>query len=70
MHLHAISPLESKLYLQTQFPRSITHTCSQAPTTKGTKALGSATTGSSEAIMLGGLAMKRLWQVINVRVYF
>jgi glutamate decarboxylase len=29
---------------------------------KGEKAIGSATTGSSEAIHLGGLAMKRLWQ--------
>ncbi|CZR51631.1 glutamate decarboxylase 2 [Phialocephala subalpina] len=29
---------------------------------KGEKAIGSATTGSSEAIHLGGLAMKRRWQ--------
>ncbi|KAL5906413.1 glutamate decarboxylase gad1 [Pyricularia oryzae] len=29
---------------------------------KGEKAIGSATTGSSEAIQLGGLAMKRRWQ--------
>ncbi|GAP92940.1 putative glutamate decarboxylase [Rosellinia necatrix] len=29
---------------------------------KGEKAMGSATTGSSEAIHLGGLAMKRRWQ--------
>ena len=29
---------------------------------KGEKAVGSATTGSSEAIQLGGLAMKRRWQ--------
>lgn len=29
---------------------------------KGERAIGSATTGSSEAIHLGGLAMKRLWQ--------
>ncbi|KAF2199655.1 glutamate decarboxylase [Delitschia confertaspora ATCC 74209] len=29
---------------------------------KGEKAVGSATTGSSEAIHLGGLAMKRTWQ--------
>lgn len=29
---------------------------------KGEKPIGSATTGSSEAIHLGGLAMKRLWQ--------
>lgn len=29
---------------------------------KGEKAVGSATTGSSEAIHLGGLAMKRRWQ--------
>ena len=28
----------------------------------GEKAIGSATTGSSEAIHLGGLAMKRRWQ--------
>ena len=28
----------------------------------GEKAIGSATTGSSEAIQLGGLAMKRRWQ--------
>ena len=31
-----------------------------APSTHG--AIGTATTGSSEAIQLGGLAMKRLWQ--------
>lgn len=31
-----------------------------APSTK--QAIGTATTGSSEAIQLGGLAMKRLWQ--------
>jgi glutamate decarboxylase len=30
---------------------------------KGCKAIGTATTGSSEAIMLGGLAMKKRWQV-------
>ena len=29
---------------------------------KGETAIGSATTGSSEAIHLGGLAMKRRWQ--------
>jgi glutamate decarboxylase len=29
---------------------------------KGETAVGTATTGSSEAIHLGGLAMKRLWQ--------
>ncbi|KAG8824903.1 hypothetical protein FRC17_008931 [Serendipita sp. 399] len=29
---------------------------------KGCKAIGTATTGSSEAIMLGGLAMKKRWQ--------
>ncbi|KZF20893.1 glutamate decarboxylase [Xylona heveae TC161] len=29
---------------------------------KGEKAIGSATTGSSEAVQLGGLAMKRRWQ--------
>lgn len=29
---------------------------------KGEQAIGSATTGSSEAIHLGGLAMKRLWK--------
>lgn len=29
---------------------------------KHTKAMGTATTGSSEAIMLGGLALKRKWQ--------
>lgn len=29
---------------------------------RGEKAIGSATTGSSEAIHLGGLAMKRPWQ--------
>ena len=29
---------------------------------KGEQAIGSATTGSSEAIHLGGLAMKRRWQ--------
>jgi glutamate decarboxylase len=29
---------------------------------KGEKAVGTATTGSSEAIHLGGLAMKRKWQ--------
>lgn len=29
---------------------------------KGERAIGSATTGSSEAIHLGGLAMKRRWQ--------
>lgn len=29
---------------------------------KGEKAIGSATTGSSEAIQLAGLAMKRRWQ--------
>jgi glutamate decarboxylase len=29
---------------------------------KGQKAIGTATTGSSEAIHLGGLAMKRRWQ--------
>jgi glutamate decarboxylase len=29
---------------------------------KGEKAIGTATTGSSEAIHLGGLAMKRRWQ--------
>lgn len=29
---------------------------------KGVKAVGSATTGSSEAVHLGGLAMKRRWQ--------
>lgn len=29
---------------------------------KGEKAIGSATTGSLEAIHLGGLAMKRRWQ--------
>ena len=29
---------------------------------KGEQAVGSATTGSSEAIHLGGLAMKRRWQ--------
>jgi glutamate decarboxylase len=29
---------------------------------KGEKPLGTATTGSSEAIHLGGLAMKRRWQ--------
>lgn len=29
---------------------------------KGEKAIGTATTGSSEAIQLGGLAMKRRWQ--------
>lgn len=29
---------------------------------KGEKAMGTATTGSSEAIRLGGLAMKRRWQ--------
>ena len=29
---------------------------------EGDKAIGSATTGSSEAIQLGGLAMKRRWQ--------
>jgi glutamate decarboxylase len=29
---------------------------------KGEKAIGSATTGSSEAIQLGGMAMKRRWQ--------
>jgi glutamate decarboxylase len=28
----------------------------------GSKALGTATTGSSEAIMLGGLALKKRWQ--------
>ena len=31
-----------------------------APSTK--QAVGTATTGSSEAAQLGGLAMKRLWQ--------
>jgi len=31
-----------------------------APSTK--QAIGTATTGSSEAIQLGGLAMKRIWQ--------
>ena len=31
-----------------------------APSTK--QAIGTATTGSSEAAQLGGLAMKRLWQ--------
>ena len=31
-----------------------------APSTK--QAVGTATTGSSEAIQLGGLAMKKLWQ--------
>jgi len=31
-----------------------------APSAK--QAIGTATTGSSEAIMLGGLAMKKLWQ--------
>jgi glutamate decarboxylase len=29
---------------------------------KGEKAIGSATTGSSEAIQLGGMAMKRRWK--------
>lgn len=29
---------------------------------KGGNAIGTATTGSSEAIMLGGLAMKKRWQ--------
>lgn len=29
---------------------------------KASSAIGTATTGSSEAIQLGGLAMKRLWQ--------
>lgn len=29
---------------------------------KGQQAIGTATTGSSEAIHLGGLAMKRRWQ--------
>ena len=29
---------------------------------KGVQAVGTATTGSSEAILLGGLAMKRRWQ--------
>jgi glutamate decarboxylase len=29
---------------------------------KGETAIGTATTGSSEAIHLGGLAMKRIWQ--------
>jgi glutamate decarboxylase len=29
---------------------------------KGVQAIGTATTGSSEAILLGGLAMKRRWQ--------
>lgn len=29
---------------------------------KGEHAIGTATTGSSEAILLGGLAMKRKWQ--------
>lgn len=29
---------------------------------KGGKAMGTATTGSSEAIMLGGLALKKRWQ--------
>ena len=31
-----------------------------APSSK--QAIGTATTGSSEAIQLGGLAMKRIWQ--------
>ena len=31
-----------------------------APSTK--QAVGTATTGSSEAVQLGGLAMKKLWQ--------
>jgi glutamate decarboxylase len=30
---------------------------------RGLKAIGTATTGSSEAILLGGLAMKKRWQV-------
>lgn len=30
---------------------------------KGCKAIGTATTGSSEAILLAGLAMKKRWQV-------
>jgi glutamate decarboxylase len=30
--------------------------------TESSKALGTATTGSSEAIMLGGLALKKRWQ--------
>lgn len=29
---------------------------------KASQAIGTATTGSSEAIQLGGLAMKRIWQ--------
>lgn len=29
---------------------------------KGSKVIGTATSGSSEAIMLGGLAMKKRWQ--------
>jgi glutamate decarboxylase len=29
---------------------------------KGEQAIGTATTGSSEAILLGGLALKRKWQ--------
>jgi glutamate decarboxylase len=33
-----------------------------AKASKGEKPIGSATTGSSEAIHLGGLAMKRRWQ--------
>jgi glutamate decarboxylase len=34
---------------------------------KGEKAIGSATTGSSEAIHLGGMAMKQLWKENRVR---
>jgi glutamate decarboxylase len=33
---------------------------SQVP--EGNKAIGAATTGSSEAILLGGLALKKRWQ--------
>ena len=33
-----------------------------APSAATHSAIGTATTGSSEAIMLGGMAMKRLWQ--------
>ena len=35
---------------------------------KGEKAIGQATTGSSEAIHLGGLAMKRRWQEKRMKV--
>jgi glutamate decarboxylase len=38
--------------------------------TESSKALGTATTGSSEAIMLGGLALKKRWQAkMKVRIF-